>query len=128
MVLEFHSLGDVMEVLWDQSSYVDEGGNASRLIRSNVRLSEKDRPQPGTVIPPGTMLQETVFPVDRIRQKSDGSLYQDALFPEAVQNGSSNKPPLDLLVGKEVKLFLRLLVDDQKQNVTITFKIVEVDF
>jgi len=117
-----------MEVLWDQSSYVDEGGNASRLIRSNVRLSEKDRPQPGTVIPPGTMLQETVFPVDRIRQKSDGSLYQDALFPEAVQNGSSNKPPLDLLVGKEVKLFLRLLVDDQKQNVTITFKIVEVDF
>jgi hypothetical protein len=128
IALEFRSLGSVIEVLWDQSSYIDEDGSASRLIRSNVRLSEKDRPQPSTVIPPGTKLQETVFPIDRIKQKSDGSLYQDPLFPEVVQNGSSSKPPLDSLVGKEVRLFLRLLVDDQKQNVTIAFKVAEADF
>jgi hypothetical protein len=126
--LEFHSLGEVIEVLWDQSSYVDEEGNTSRLIRGNVRLSEKDRPQPSTVIPPGTRLRETVFPVDRIKQRSDGTLYQVGLFPEVIENESSNKPHLELLVGKEVRLFLRLQVNDQKQNVTISFKVNEVGF
>jgi hypothetical protein len=128
IALDVHSLGEVIEMQWDQSSYIDEEGNASRLIKSNVRLSEKDRPQPSTVIPPGTRLQETVFPIGRIKQSSDGSLYQAGLFPEIIQNGSSAKPHLESLVGKEVKLFLRLLVNDQKQNVTIVFKVDEVGY
>jgi hypothetical protein len=32
-------------------------------------------------------------------------------------------PGKKLLTGKKVSLFLRLLVNDQKQNVTMTFKI-----
>lgn len=127
IALEFRSTSDVVEVLWDQSVYIDETGNASRLIRSNVRLVEKDRPQPNTVVPPGAKLRETVFPIDRIKQDKDGSSYQIGLFPETVENGSSDKPALGFLVGKEVRLFLRLLINDQKQNVTIPFKIVQVD-
>ena len=130
IVLEFRSTSDVIEVLWDQSVYIDETGNASRLIRSNVRLVEKDRPQPNTVIPPGTKLQETVFPIDRIKGNTDGTLYQAGLFPELVENGAAihNAELIGPLKGKEVKLFLRLLVNDQKRNVTIPFKVVDVDF
>jgi hypothetical protein len=61
--LEFRNTSsDIIEVAWDQSVYVDEDGNSSRLIRGNVDLAEKDRAQPNTVIAPGTKLQETVFP------------------------------------------------------------------
>lgn len=62
--LEFRNKSsDVIEVAWDQSVYIDEEGNSSRLIKGGVNLAEKDRPQPNTVIPPGSKLQETVFPV-----------------------------------------------------------------
>jgi hypothetical protein len=60
--LEFRNKSlDVIEVAWDQSVYIDEDGNSSRLIRGNVNLAEKDRPQPNTVIPPGEELRGMAF-------------------------------------------------------------------
>lgn len=130
IALEFRSNIDVIEVLWDQSSYIDETGNSSRLIRSNVRLSEKDRPQPNSVIPPGTKLQETIFPIDHIRQNGKGELYQAGLFPELAENGASiqNAELFEPLKGKTVRLFLQLLVGDKKINVTIPFEVVAVNY
>ena len=144
--LEFRNTSsDVIEVAWDQSVYIDEDGSSSRLIRGNVNLAEKDRPQPNTVIPPGTKLQETVFPVDHIRQ-ADGKWMQVPLLPEtavlmdfqwarqkSLERASIRMPEPDIyrpgmkmLAGKEVRLFLRLLVNDQKQNVTIPLKIADM--
>lgn len=120
---------DIIEIAWDQSVYIDYDGTSSRLIRSNVRLSEKDHPQPNSVIPPGAKLQEAVFPVDRIRQSSDGSLYQQTLLPEATESRKqAAELGINVLVGKEVKVFLGLIVNDHKQNVTIPFKIVGVKY
>lgn len=144
--LEFRNTSnDVIEIAWDQSVYIDEDGNSSRLIRGNVNVAEKDRPQPNTVIPPGTKLQETVFPVDHITQV-DGKWKQVPLLPEtahlidpelarkrSLDRASMRIPEPDvyrsgmkMLAGKEVRLFLRLLVNDQKRNVTIPFKIADM--
>src|ERR1039458_1650871 len=118
--LEFRNTSnDVIEVAWDQSVYIDEEGNSSRLIKGNVNLAEKDRPQPNTVIPPGTKLQETVFPVDHVKQTREG-WSQEPLLPADRSVGAPSAKPL---AGKELRLFLRLLVNDQKQNVTLMFKI-----
>jgi hypothetical protein len=124
--LEFRNKSsDVIEVAWDQSVYIDEDANSSRLIKGNVNLAEKDRPQPNTVIPPGTKLQETVFPIDRVRQE-DGKWTQEPILPELANMGQTGTTRPKDLTGKEARLFLRLLVNDQKQNVTITFKIVKM--
>jgi hypothetical protein len=144
--LEFRNTSsDVIEVAWDQSVYIDEDGNSSRLIKGNVNLAEKDRPQPNTVIPPGTKLQETVFPVDRIKQV-DGKWAQTPILPEtariidpevarkrALDRASKRmpepefyRPGMRSLAGKEVRLFLGVLVNDQKQNVTIPIKIADM--
>jgi hypothetical protein len=132
---------DVIEVAWDQCVYIDENGNSSRLIRGNVNLAEKDRPQPNTVIPPGSKLQETVFPVDRVQQE-DGKWTQQPILPDTAwifDRQFLDKlrkqttwvhhvylPGAKELTGKSVRLFLRLLVNDQKQNVTVSFKIVNM--
>ena len=80
--LEFRNKSpDVIEVNWDQCVYIDEDGNSSRLIRANVNLAEKDRPQTNTVIPPGSKLQETVFPVDHVQQE-DGKWKQQPILPD----------------------------------------------
>lgn len=144
--LEFRNTSnDVIEIAWDQSVYIDEDGNSSRLIKGNVNLAEKDRPQPNTVIPPGTKLQETVFPVDHIKQV-DGKWKQTPILPETariidpqvarqrsldrasmhIPEPDLYRPGMKMLAGKEVRLFLRLLVNDQKQNVTIPFKIADM--
>jgi hypothetical protein len=144
--LEFRNTSDdVIELAWDQSVYIDEDGNSSRLIKGNVNLAEKDRPQPNTVIPPGAKLQETVFPVDHITQV-DGKWKQIPILPEtahlidpelarkrSLDRASMRipeplvyRPGMKMLTGKEVRVFLRLLVNDQKQNVTIPFEIAQM--
>jgi len=125
--LEFRNMSpDVIEVAWDQSVYIDEDANSSRLIKGDVNLAEKDRPQPNTVIPPGTKLQETVFPIDHVRQE-DGKWIQVPILPELTSGNEPNMIRPKDLTGKEVRLFLRLLVNDQKRNVTIIFKIVHME-
>jgi hypothetical protein len=130
IALEFQNTSsDVIEVAWDQSVYIDQEGHSSRLIRGNVRLADKDRPQPNTVIPPGAKLQETVFPVDRILQSPDpdGHLFQSWLFPDIVTSRTEAEH-LKSLGGKEVRVFLRLLVNDRKENLTIPFKVANVEY
>jgi hypothetical protein len=70
------------------------------------------------VIPPGTKLQETVFPVDHVQQVG-GKWTQTPLLPEVVALNETAKQ----FTGKEVRLFLRLLINDKRENVTLTFKI-----
>ena len=144
--LDFRNTSDdVIEIAWDQSVYIDEEGNSSRLIKGNVNLAEKDRPQPNTVIPPGTKLQETVFPVDHVKLV-DGKWQQEPILPEiatlidpelarqrSLDRAASHIAEPDIyragmknLTGKEMRLFLRILVNDQKQNVTIPFKIADM--
>ena len=123
----------MIEIVWDQSVYIDETGKSSRLVRGNVRLVEKDRPQTNTLIPPGAKIQETIFPIDHIRHNSDGSLYQAPLFPDIIwMNGPNASKQTEAaagsLTGKEVRIFLRLLVNEQKLNVTIPFKVVGVEY
>ncbi len=118
---------EFIEVVWDQSVYVDEDGNTSRLIRGNVKLLDKDRPQPNTTIPPGAKTQETVFPVTHVDAAKDGSGWkQRPLLAELMRfDYGSSTPTTDVpdVTGEELKVYLRLLVGDQKRNVPITFKI-----
>jgi hypothetical protein len=116
---------DFIEVAWDQSVYIDECGNSSRLIRGSLALDEKDRAQPNAVVPPGAKLQETIFPLSHIESKG-GKWKQQPLLTEEVlyEDGSSApKTPAPDLTGKELRLYLRLLIGDLKRNVPITFKI-----
>jgi hypothetical protein len=80
--LEFQNKSsDVIEVAWDQSVYIDEDGNASRLIKGNAILANRDHSQPNTVVPPGSKFQETVFPVDRVVQE-DGKWVLKPILPD----------------------------------------------
>lgn len=131
LVLELKNTStEFIEIAWDQSVYVDESGNTSRLIRGNVKLLDKDRPQPNTTIPPGAKVQETVFPVSHVEAKSDGAGWTERpIFANEVAFAyGSSAPIVDApdVRGKEIKLYLRLLVGEQKRNVPITFKVVSM--
>jgi hypothetical protein len=62
----------------------------------------------------------TLIDPELARQRSRDRAASHIAEPDIYRAGMKN------LTGKEVRLFLRILVNDQKQNVTIPFKIADM--
>jgi hypothetical protein len=62
-----NKLESPIEILWDQSSFINERDESSRLVHAGVKYTDKDRPQPNTVIPPLAKVSETVYPSNYVR-------------------------------------------------------------
>lgn len=72
--------GGVVQILWDQCSFVGTDGYADGVIHTGTRLVEKGAPQAPTTIPPGAKVEESVYPKKKISWV-DGWVYE-SLFPE----------------------------------------------
>jgi len=115
-----------IEVLWDQSSFINEAGESSRLVHGGVKYIDKDRSQPNTLIPPLAKLSETVYPSDYI-EFSVGKWRKRPLLP-ANLNISQDVSSLDSLVGKSLRLYLRLLIEENKVDYVVSFPITSVRY
>src|SRR5207237_235665 len=49
---------------WDAASFIDLSNAAHRVIHKGVKLVDRDKPQPASIIPPGTTLTDTAYPAD----------------------------------------------------------------
>jgi hypothetical protein len=62
-----------IEILWDQSSFIDIDSQSSRIVHTDVRFVDKDRPQPNTVLPPrrvSTTLRHSWMEFSEYRRRS----------------------------------------------------------
>jgi hypothetical protein len=55
-----------LKISWDDVAYVDDEGKTHRVIHGDVKFSEKDRPQPSTIVIRKGILEDVVIPSDYI--------------------------------------------------------------
>jgi hypothetical protein len=115
-----------IEIAWEQSAYINERSESSRLIHSNIRFMNKEQAQPNTVIPPNAKVSEMVFPSDHINSSSE-KWTQKPLLPYPLRL-DSNVEQIDQLVGKEIRLFMRFIVNEKKVDRTFSLKIIGIGF
>jgi hypothetical protein len=58
---------------WNHLSFVDTEGKAHRVIHNGVRLMERDKEMPTTVVPPGASVDDLIVPSDFISWESSKS-------------------------------------------------------
>jgi hypothetical protein len=102
---------------WNQVSYVDVKGAAHRVVHKGVRLMERDQPMPATTVPPGSTLEDFIFPSDEIEMLG-GKWIQHMLFPDA--------PLAAGLKGKTFSIFLPLEVNGAKKTYNFVFRIDDI--
>jgi hypothetical protein len=118
-----------IEIIWDESSFIDYTGNAGRVMHSGVKYNERDQHQPNTVIPPGAKIQDKMTPTSAIRW-SDGTRYTagswttDAILPMQVSYKDAEKVE-KAATGAELTGYLRLLVNGNKVGESLKFKVAE---
>jgi len=55
-----------IKIVWDEAAYLDEDNSSHRVIRHGVNYSEKDQPQPPSIIISGSKLEDIVHPTDYV--------------------------------------------------------------
>jgi len=55
-----------IKILWNEAAYLDEDNSSHRVIRHGVNYSEKDQPQPPSIIIPQSKLEDIVHPTDYV--------------------------------------------------------------
>lgn len=119
-----NKLESPIEILWDQSSFINTRDESSRLVHAGVKYTDKERPQPNTVIPPMAKVSDTVYPSDYVVFSED-KWKNLPILPFTV--GINNDPAsFNFYVGKSVRLYLRLLIEDKKVDYLVSFTITEV--
>jgi hypothetical protein len=98
-----------VEVNWDRASIIGPDGTAHRVLHKGQRYSERDKPTPPSLIPPGTRIQDFVFPSDRIEY--DLRTWNHGQFFEVVNS------------GQEFGLFLPIKSDGVETSYHVTFKV-----
>jgi hypothetical protein len=83
--LVIHNDGEgSVRVLWDDWSWVDQNGEAHRIIHKGVRLISKDAAQTPSIVPSGSMLRDTLVLADGVyfeEGKYGGWRYSPMLDP-----------------------------------------------
>jgi hypothetical protein len=119
-----------IKIIWDDAAYVNTKGVSGRVIHSGIKFTERNYPQPHTVIAKKTYLDDLLVPVENIYFNEGGLLsYDDWDIKPIFPNAADSKRYLEYLtkqyLGKTVKILLPLQVQETVNDYIFTFNITD---
>lgn len=116
-----NTTSDLMKMSWDDASFVNVDGVASRVIHKGIHFSEREKEQAPSPIPGGASLDELIIPTDNIYYSSILKTWLFyPLIPKA-KNGKTIKPAE--MNQKEFKVLLPIDMNGKRLNYTFTFTV-----
>lgn len=70
-----NNTGSSMKVLWDDAAFIDQFGNAHRIIHLGTKLADRDKAQVPSVIPKGAKITDSILPADCVEWSVSTSRY-----------------------------------------------------
>jgi len=70
-----------IKIPWDEAAYVDESGRSHRVMHSGVKYTDRDKPQPPSVIVRKGSIEDIVYPTDYVSWSS-GTRYSAGSWDE----------------------------------------------
>lgn len=113
-----------IRIIWDEASFVDLNGSSHRVIHSGIKFVDKNKPQPATVIPAGSYVDDLLVPEDNIYLPN---IYQGWQTKSLVPSFSNEKEVLlrdaQSFIGKKLKIVLPVQIEDTTNDYQFTFDI-----
>lgn len=127
-----------VKIPWDEAAYVDEAGRSHRVMHSGVKYTDRDRPQPPSVIVRKGSIEDIVYPTDYVSWSSGtrysaGSWDEKPLFLAMDFHGQYLKGQYSSLqefenavnrnIGKQIQVLLPLQIQDVIHDYIFTFTV-----
>ena len=114
-----------MKIIWDEATFVFPNGNSGRIMHSGIKFSQKDAPQPPTVIARGARISDLVYPT------SLAVLGEKGWVEKPIYTTSSMLEPVLInikqeLVGKSYQVLLPFEIQGTVNEYMFTFKVEDI--
>lgn len=107
-----------LKIIWDEASFINEKNEPSRIIHQGIKYINANDPQPPTIVPKGTVLNDLIAPVNRIHLgEYTKSWYQDDLIENSRRHNKQ-------LGGKNVKILLPIEIKGVVNEYIFTFDLI----
>lgn len=127
-----------IKIVWDEASFVDTTGGGHRVMHSDVKYTDRNNPQPPTVVVRKGSIEDIVFPTDYVYWKEGyysryssipGGWQELPLLPSFQSGGSSAelKAKAEANIGKTLQVLLPLQIEDVLNDYIFSFKVNEVE-
>lgn len=126
-----------IKIIWDETSYVDENGLGHRTMHSGVKYTDRNNPQPPTVVVRKGSVNDVVISADKVYWRegyygkylsNPGEWEQLSLFLDYRSGlGSTElKSEADKFKGKTFQVLLPLQIENTVNDYIFAFKINDV--
>lgn len=127
-----------VKIPWDEAAYVDEFGRSHRVMHSGVKYTDRDKPQPPSVIVRKGSIEDIVYPTDYVSWSSGtrysaGSWDEKPLFLAMDFHGQYLRGKYSSLaefeeavnknIGKQIQVLLPLQIQDVIHDYIFTFTV-----
>jgi hypothetical protein len=115
-----------IKIIWDDAAYIDINGVGHRVMHEGVIYSDRNNPQPPSIVVRNGTLDDLVFPTDNVFYFPGGGWHESPLFPRIVINELELKYRNELYKGKTFQILLPLQIEDNVNEYIFTFEIKDV--
>jgi hypothetical protein len=140
----FNKTDHSIKIPWDEAAYVDENGASHRVMHGGIKYSERENPQPPSVVVRKGSIQDIFFPTDYVYYEEgkyggwkNKSLFLDYDFHyESINMPSLNSGVYNTLddfkqavianLGKTYQVLLPLQIQDVVNDYIFTFKVKDI--
>lgn len=114
-----------IKIIWDEVVYVDETGSSQRVMHAGVKYSDRNNPQPPTVIVKNANFEDSVIPTDHVYYIS-GQYGGWQITPLFTSRANSNEELIQVsqnYVGKIIMIHFPLQIKETVNEYLFKFKV-----
>lgn len=115
-----------IRVIWDDAIYVGPEGESHRVMHSGVKYSERNNPQPPSIVARRGMLTDVIIPTSNVKYMSSIGWYLTPLMPLSkapIHGADAMRRDAERHVGRSFQVILPLAIQDVINEYIFSFEI-----
>ncbi|MDA3817724.1 MAG: hypothetical protein PF486_10135 [Prolixibacteraceae bacterium] len=114
-----------IKIIWDEAVYVDENGSSGRVMHSGVKYTDRNNPQPPTIVVKNANIDDIIVPTDNIYYVSGqyGGWQTKPLLPNKANTEEELNTLTQSYIDKKVQVVLPIEIEDTVNEYIFKFKV-----
>ena len=112
-----------IKVIWDDAAFIDQAGEAHRIIHTGTKYIDKEKPQVPSSIPKNSRISETLAPADYIEYNGSSGWHYSPLYTPNTIYGSKEELQQIVQDSKVFKLMIPIEIGGKINEYTLLFSL-----
>ncbi|MCF8363445.1 MAG: hypothetical protein K9G70_12575 [Prolixibacteraceae bacterium] len=114
-----------IKIIWDEAVYVNENGSSGRVMHAGVKYTDRNNPQPPTIVVKNANIDDIIVPTDNIYYVSGqyGGWRTKPLLPNKANTEEELNTLTQNYIDKTVQVVLPIEIEDTVNEYIFKFKV-----